>query len=212
MPRTLMPKRSRDYEVEDDALSASSDGRDEDEESLILSASTAAAAAALANGASASMSMADVDIPHHRSSARHSKSASFKKRVCMFLMLSTSVAALITYLLRDRIDVDALDLNVPLEWLGLHTAFMLETSDTLLEYGADLLVYRHVKTNAKLAALIPKQPTQGMDKAFGIGFRTKPTSSNGVAHILEHSVLCGSKSTWPRIPLCTCSREVCTHS
>ena len=71
------------------------------------------------------------------------------------------------------------DLNVPLEWLGLHSAFVLETSDDLPEYGADLLVYRHVKTDAKLAALVPKQPTQGMDKAFGIGFRTKPTSSNG---------------------------------
>lgn len=201
MPRTLMPKRSHDYEVEDDILSSSSDGRDEDEESLILSASTAAAAAALANGASESMSLADVDMPHHRSSARHSKSASFK-RVCIFLILSTSVAALITYLLRDRIhvDVDALDLNVSLEWLGLHSAFVLETSDSLPEYGADLLLYRHVKTDAKLAALIPKQPTQGMDKAFGIGFRTKPTSSNGVAHILEHSVLCGSKKYMAKDP------------
>lgn len=206
MPRTLIPKRSHDYEVEDDILSASNDvlsasldGRDEDEESLILSASTAAAAAALANGAEASMSLADVDMPHHRSSARYSKSASFK-RVCMFLILSTSIAALVTYLLRDRIDIDALDLNVPLEWLGLHSAFVLETSDSLPEYGADLLVYRHVKTKAKLAALIPKQPMQGMDKAFGIGFRTKPTSSNGVAHILEHSVLCGSKKYMAKDP------------
>ena len=216
MPRTLVPKRTHDYEVEDEImlsassvlsasdkiiLSTSSDDRDEDEESLILSASTAAAAAALANGASASMSLADADMPHRRSSPRRSKSASLK-RACMFLVLFTSVAALITYLLRDRIDVDALDLNVPLEWLGLHSAFALETSDSLPEYGADLLVYRHVKTDAKLAALIPKQPTQGMgmDKAFGIGFRTKPTSSNGVAHILEHSVLCGSKKYMAKDP------------
>ena len=202
MPRTLIPKRSHDYEVENDALPASSDGRDEDEESLILSASTAAAAAALANGAEASMSIADVGMTHHRSSVRRNKSASSNRRcgsfnrACIFLILSTSVAALVAYLLRDRIDMA----DVPLEWLGLHSAFVLETSDDLPEYGADLLVYRHVKTDAKLAALVPKQPTQGMDKAFGIGFRTKPTSSNGVAHILEHSVLCGSKKYMAKDP------------
>lgn len=208
MPHTLIPKRSHEYEVEDDPLSASSDERDEDEESLILSASTAAAAAALASGAEASMSMADIDMPHHRSSTRHHpRSASVHrcgsfKRVCIFLIISTSVAALVTYLLRDRIglDIDALGLDAPLEWLGLHSAFVLETSDNLPEYGADLLVYRHIKTDAKLAALIPKQPMQGMDKAFGIGFRTKPTSSNGVAHILEHSVLCGSKKYMAKDP------------
>lgn len=203
MPRTLIPKRSQDYEVENDALPASSDGRDgEDEESLILSATTAAAAAALANGAEASMSIADVDMTHRLSSVRRNKSASGNRRcgsfnrACIFLILSTSVAALVAYLLRDRIGMA----DVPLEWLGLHSAFVLETSDNLPEYGADLLVYRHVKTDAKLAALVPKQPTQGMDKAFGIGFRTKPTSSNGVAHILEHSVLCGSKKYMAKDP------------
>jgi len=210
MPRPLIPKRSHEYEVEDDALPDSSGDRDEDEESLILSASTAAAAAALASGAEASMSMADIDMTQRAVFSRHSpKTASgrrrFKcKRLCIFLFLSTSLAALVAYLLRDRIDVGigfgTLDLDTPLEWLGLHSAFVLETSDELPSYGADLLVYRHKKTDAKVAALVPKQPSQGMDKAFGIGFRTKPTSSNGVAHILEHSVLCGSKKYMAKDP------------
>ena len=210
MPRTLIPKRSHEYEVEDDAIPDSSGDRDEDEESLILSALTAAAAAALASGAEASMSMADIDMTQRAVFSRHSpKSASgrrrFKcKRVCIFLILSTSLAALVAYLLRDRIDVGigfgTLDLDTPLEWLGLHSAFVLETSDELPSYGADLLVYRHKKTDAKVAALVPKQPSQGMDKAFGIGFRTKPSSSNGVAHILEHSVLCGSKKYMAKDP------------
>jgi len=30
------------------------------------------------------------------------------------------------------------------------------------------------------------------DNAFGVGFRTTPTDSTGVAHILEHLALCGS--------------------
>ncbi len=31
------------------------------------------------------------------------------------------------------------------------------------------------------------------NKVFGITFRTPPASSNGIAHIMEHSVLCGSR-------------------
>ena len=31
------------------------------------------------------------------------------------------------------------------------------------------------------------------NKVFNIAFRTPPADSTGVAHILEHSVLCGSR-------------------
>ena len=31
------------------------------------------------------------------------------------------------------------------------------------------------------------------NKVFNIAFRTPPKNSTGVAHILEHSVLCGSR-------------------
>lgn len=50
-------------------------------------------------------------------------------------------------------------------------------------------LYRHVKTGAQLMSLI----TDDENKVFGITFRTPPTDSTGVAHILEHSVLCGSR-------------------
>jgi Zn-dependent M16 (insulinase) family peptidase len=50
-------------------------------------------------------------------------------------------------------------------------------------------VYRHNKTGAQLLSLINKDE----NKVFGITFRTPPTDSTGVAHILEHSVLCGSR-------------------
>jgi presequence protease len=50
-------------------------------------------------------------------------------------------------------------------------------------------LFRHVKTGAELLSLI-----NGDDnKVFGITFRTPPNDSTGVAHILEHSVLCGSR-------------------
>ena len=34
---------------------------------------------------------------------------------------------------------------------------------------------------------------QDENKVFNIIFRTPPADSTGVAHILEHSVLCGSR-------------------
>ncbi len=48
---------------------------------------------------------------------------------------------------------------------------------------------RHKRTGAKVALL----SNDDENKVFYIGFRTPPKDSTGVAHILEHSVLCGSK-------------------
>lgn len=48
---------------------------------------------------------------------------------------------------------------------------------------------RHKKTGAKVALI----QNDDENKVFYIGFRTPPKDSTGVAHILEHSVLCGSK-------------------
>lgn len=38
------------------------------------------------------------------------------------------------------------------------------------------------------------------NNVFGVGFRTPPKDSTGVAHILEHTVLCGSKKYPVRDP------------
>ena len=48
---------------------------------------------------------------------------------------------------------------------------------------------RHKKTGARIALL----SNDDDNKVFYIGFRTPPKDSTGVAHILEHSVLCGSR-------------------
>ncbi|MHC1742286.1 MAG: insulinase family protein [Syntrophobacteraceae bacterium] len=50
-------------------------------------------------------------------------------------------------------------------------------------------LYRHAQTGAELLSLI----NDDENKVFGITFRTPPRDSTGVAHILEHSVLCGSR-------------------
>ena len=49
--------------------------------------------------------------------------------------------------------------------------------------------YRHVKTGAELLSLSNKDE----NKVFGINFRTPAPDSTGLPHIMEHSVLCGSR-------------------
>lgn len=48
---------------------------------------------------------------------------------------------------------------------------------------------RHKKTGARVALI----SNDDDNKVFYIGFRTTPEDSTGVAHIIEHSVLCGSR-------------------
>ncbi len=50
-------------------------------------------------------------------------------------------------------------------------------------------LYRHIQTGAELLSMINGDE----NKVFGITFRTPPRDSTGVPHILEHSVLCGSR-------------------
>lgn len=67
--------------------------------------------------------------------------------------------------------------------------FELIDEQHIPEIKADAKLYRHLKTGAELLSVI----TDDENKVFGITFRTPPTDSTGVAHILEHSVLCGSR-------------------
>ncbi len=50
-------------------------------------------------------------------------------------------------------------------------------------------LYRHIQTGAELLSL----ENDDENKVFGITFRTPPSDSTGIAHIMEHSVLCGSR-------------------
>ncbi|MBI2414394.1 insulinase family protein [candidate division WWE3 bacterium] len=50
-------------------------------------------------------------------------------------------------------------------------------------------LFEHKKTKAQVLYL----ESDDTNKTFGISFKTLPSSSNGVAHILEHCILCGSR-------------------
>jgi len=57
------------------------------------------------------------------------------------------------------------------------------------ELKTEARLYRHIQTGAELLSMI----NDDENKVFGITFRTPPRDSTGVPHILEHSVLCGSR-------------------
>jgi presequence protease len=67
--------------------------------------------------------------------------------------------------------------------------FELLAEQRLAEINSLARYYRHVKTGAELLSLVNGDE----NKVFGVSFATPPLDSTGVAHILEHSVLCGSR-------------------
>jgi len=70
-----------------------------------------------------------------------------------------------------------------------HEAYDIVKVDELSEYGARTTLFKHKKTGAEVLSV----EKDDENKVFGIVFRTPPTDSTGIPHILEHSVLCGSR-------------------
>ena len=61
---------------------------------------------------------------------------------------------------------------------------------TLHDLQSEGYLLRHKKSGARVLLM----ENNDENKVFSIGFRTPPEDSTGVPHILEHSVLCGSKN------------------
>ncbi len=72
-------------------------------------------------------------------------------------------------------------------------AYELEREEDLGDIRSHGVLLRHKKSKARVMLV----ENDDDNKVFCIGFRTPPKDSTGVAHILEHSVLCGSE----RFPL-----------
>ena len=68
-------------------------------------------------------------------------------------------------------------------------AYELVSSQEIPDIHSKGSVWRHKKSGARVMVL----ENDDDNKVFHIGFRTPPADSTGVAHILEHSVLCGSE-------------------
>jgi len=67
--------------------------------------------------------------------------------------------------------------------------FVITRTIVLDELKSTLIECEHIPTGAKIIKLL----NDDEENLFCLSFQTWPDSSNGVAHILEHTVLCGSK-------------------
>ena len=66
--------------------------------------------------------------------------------------------------------------------------FTLIREQEIPELNSTARLYRHT-TGAELLSML----NDDENKVFGVALRTPPSDSTGVAHILEHTVLCGSR-------------------
>ncbi len=68
-------------------------------------------------------------------------------------------------------------------------AYTLEQQEDIADIQSTGYLLRHTKTGARVLLL----ENEDENKVFNIAFRTTPKNSTGVAHIMEHTVLCGSR-------------------
>ena len=84
----------------------------------------------------------------------------------------------------------------------IYSGFRLVEERDVQEMDSVGRVFIHEKTGARLLQLA----NSDTNKVFGIGFRTPSANSTGVAHILEHSVLNGSKKYRTKEPFMDLAR------
>jgi hypothetical protein len=71
-----------------------------------------------------------------------------------------------------------------------HPSFEIVRQDQVAELNkVNFTLYKHLKTGAQVMSV----EADDDNKVFGVAFRTPVSDSTGVPHILEHSVLCGSR-------------------
>ncbi len=68
-------------------------------------------------------------------------------------------------------------------------SFLAQDNRPIPELNLTAVTLQHQPTGARLLHLACDDP----NNVFAVGFRTPPPDSTGVAHILEHTVLCGSQ-------------------
>lgn len=70
-----------------------------------------------------------------------------------------------------------------------HSSYTLQEKKDLKDIDSTGYVLKHNKSGARVILI----ENNDNNKTFSVGFRTPPADDTGVAHITEHSVLCGSK-------------------
>lgn len=72
---------------------------------------------------------------------------------------------------------------------NIYCGFRLDKISYISEISSNAYEFYHEKSGAKLLFI----ENNDDNKVFSITFRTTPTDDTGVAHIVEHSTLCGSR-------------------
>ncbi|SVB18854.1 uncharacterized protein METZ01_LOCUS171708, partial [marine metagenome] len=70
-----------------------------------------------------------------------------------------------------------------------YSGFQLRQRESISELNSLALLFTHLKTGAEVLVI----ENDDDNKVFSATFKTPPSNDRGVAHILEHSVLCGSR-------------------
>lgn len=76
-------------------------------------------------------------------------------------------------------------------------AYQLVKKEDIEELSTTGYLLKHKKSGARVLLLV----NDDNNKVFNIGFRTPPADDTGVPHIIEHTVLCGSKKYPPKDPV-----------
>lgn len=84
-----------------------------------------------------------------------------------------------------------------------HDSFRLIRNQRIDSLGVDIAEYEHKVTGAMHYHLAAEH----QENVFLVAFRTVPMNSNGVAHILEHTALCGSEKYPVRDPFFMMTRR-----
>ena len=83
---------------------------------------------------------------------------------------------------------------------GRINGYRIERIEALKEISSVLYELEHSETGAKHIHI----SNGDAENTFSVAFKTVPKDSTGVAHILEHTVLCGSKQYPVRDPFFPC--------
>ncbi|WP_373290107.1 insulinase family protein [Amphritea balenae] len=87
--------------------------------------------------------------------------------------------------------------------MNCHPAFTLQRSEPIESLGIEMQEYVHSKTGA----LHYHIAAENQENVFLVAFRTVPEDNCGVAHILEHTALCGSEKYPVRDPFFMMTRR-----
>ena len=83
------------------------------------------------------------------------------------------------------------------------SGFKLESKRWIDDIHSTAMIFTHAKSRAKLIYL----QNEDENKVFSINFRTPVNDNTGVNHIIEHSVLCGSKEYPVKDPFLIMSKQ-----